>query len=217
MFDNLGRCARCMRLSGIATGLALVAMLLASTSEWTLLILMTTVAFVATASLSLTHLIAYLLRPRAAEPCAACAAKRRAWARKHFWRILKYRVRRWSRGEHSAPTRGSNCRSCGQKTPLEVLDEQPAAADGLRQVVEKSGQFTLIKARLAQPDPVDSWEADMLHYFVYTLRPHADGRPAHALFVARWEDDTPVSAPLFLFNDGTEPEVRDLSALLPQR
>jgi hypothetical protein len=90
----------------------------------------------------------------------------------------------------------------------------PPAAAGLRRVVENSRQFALIAPSLAQPDPVDSWEADMLHYFVYTLRPHVDGRPAHVLFVARWEDDAPVSASLFLFNDGAEPEVRDLSALL---
>jgi hypothetical protein len=217
LFDKLGRCARCMRLSGIATGLALVAMLLASTSEWTRLIFVTTVAFAATASLSLAHTIAYLLRPRAAEPCRACAAKRRAWARKHFWRILKHRVGRWYRGEREAPQRGGNCRNCGQKTPLEVMDEQPPAAAGLRHVVERSRQFALIAQRLTHPDPADSWEADMLHYFVYTLRPHADGRPAHALFVARWEDDVPVSASLFLFNEGGEPEVRDLSALLPRR
>jgi hypothetical protein len=92
----------------------------------------------------------------------------------------------------------------------------PHAADGLRRLVENSRQFALIAPRLAQPDPVDSWEADMLHYFVYALWPHADGRPAHALFVARWEEDVPVSASLFLFNDGREPEVRDLSELLPR-
>jgi hypothetical protein len=34
--------------------------------------------------------------------------------------------------------------------------------------------------------------------------------------VARWEDDVPISASLFLFNEGGEPEVRDLSALLPR-
>ena len=112
--------------------------------------------------------------------------------------------------------RPSSGRIVAQKESFDVLHEPPAA-DGLRRVVENSRQFALIAPRLAQPDPVDSWEADMLHYFVYTLRPHADGRPAHVLFVARWEDDVPVSASLFLFNEGSQPEVRDLSAPLPQR
>jgi hypothetical protein len=217
MFNSLGRCARCMRLSGIATGLASVALLAVSSSEWTLLSTLTTVVFIATVSLSIAHGIAFLLRPSSTPTCRTCAARRRAWARKHFWRILKHRLQRWVRGERAAPQRGGNCRNCGQKTPLEVMDEQPPAAAGLRHVVERSRQFALIAQRLAHPDPADSWEADMLHYFVYTLRPHADGRPAHALFVARWEDDVPVSASLFLFNEGGEPEVRDLSALLPGR
>jgi hypothetical protein len=216
MFNTLGRCARCMRLSGIATGLASVAMLAVSSTEWTLLTVFTTVVFIASVSLSIAHAIAFLLRPPPTETCPSCAARRRAWARKHFWRIFKHRLKRWLRGERSAPPRGGSCRNCGQKTPLEVMDEQPPAADGLRHVVENSRQFALIASRLAQPDPTDSWEADMLHYFVYTLRPHADGRPAHALFVARWEDDVPLSASLFLFNDGSDPEVRDLSELLPR-
>ena len=68
LFDKLGRCARCMRQCGITTGIALVTMLAASSSDWTLLSTVAIVALAATASLSLAHGVAYLLRPRAIEP-----------------------------------------------------------------------------------------------------------------------------------------------------
>lgn len=210
VFDKLGRCPRCMRLSGIATGCALVAMLAASSMGVAALAVGARLVFAAFALLTVAHLVAFLVRPPATEACRSCAERRRAWARRHFWRILKYRLRRWYRGETARTEQHGNCRTCGQKTPLEHMDEQPAAAEGLRQVVEKSPQFAQILPRLAQADPVDSWEADMLHYFVYALSPGPGDSPAHALFVARWEDDFPIAASVVTQRAGGEPEVRNL-------
>ena len=97
------------------------------------------------------------------------------------------------------------------------MDAQPSASAGLRHVVEQSPQFSLVFHRLSQADPVDTWEADMLHYFVYELRPDSTGRAAHALFVARWEDDVPVSASLVTDSADGKPEAQNLTALLLQQ
>jgi hypothetical protein len=215
-FDKLGRCRRCTRLSGIATGCALAAMLAASWIGVPALEAVTGVLFGGLAALTLGHLIAPYLRPPETTACASCARKRRAWERRHFWRILRYRVRRWRQGSPPLSERAGNCRTCGQKTPLEQMDAQPAAAPGLRHVVERSPQFAQIVPRLAQPEPVDTWEADMLHYFVYELASQADGAAAHALFVARWEDDVPVAASVFTQGTDGPPQVHDLTAALLQ-
>lgn len=203
-----------MRLSSLAAGSALIVLLAVSRLEAPALTAVSGVAAGALAALALAHWIAFFVRPRAAKACRTCAARRRAWERRHAWRILKHRLRRWYEGKPATPERAGNCRSCGQKTPLEQMDAQPQAAPGLRHVVEMSREFAVISNRLTQTDPVDSWEADMLHYFVYALRPDATHRPAHALFVARWEDDSPVSASLLIERPHEEPEVHNLTALL---
>jgi hypothetical protein len=176
------------------------------------------IAFAALATLTAAHGVARALRPPNAAPCRACEERRLAWERKHFWRILRSRVRRWWRGPLQQPTqaaRSGACRSCGQPTPLEQMDAQPPAAPGLRHVVERSAPFARLAPRLAGPDPVDTWEADMLHYFVYELTPDATGRAAHALFVARWEDDEPVAASIFLDGAGDSPQAISLNPKAP--
>jgi len=51
---------------------------------------------------------------------------------------------------------------------------------------------------VANPKPVDAWQANMVHYFLFELRPGGDA-PAttevpFALFTMAWEYDGPVSA-----------------------
>jgi hypothetical protein len=67
------------------------------------------------------------------------------------------------------------------------------ADEGLRAVAEHSVEFQQLVSRLARPEPVDTWQADMLHYFLYELISGPDSPQSHALFVTAWEYDAPVS------------------------
>jgi hypothetical protein len=69
----------------------------------------------------------------------------------------------------------------------------PAADAGLRAVVEGSVEFLDLLPRLVRPEPVDTWQANMLHYFLYELEPGAGGVHPQAVFIADWEHDVPLS------------------------
>lgn len=74
------------------------------------------------------------------------------------------------------------------------MGDAPSAEAGLRHVVDRSPEFQSLLPRLVSAEPADTWTADMLHYFLYELQPDADGLSSHAVFIARWENDIPVSA-----------------------
>ena len=209
---GLGRCARCMRESAFATAAALVAWGSLLYVGWAAWAQAAAFAFAALAALTGAHLVARIARSPAASPCTQCEEKRRAWRRRHFWRLLKWRLSSAGR-RHWAERSSSRCRTCGQRTPLQQLDVQPPAHPGLREVVEGSPQFASVVNHLAQPEPTDSWEADMLHYYVYALRPAHGEVSRHALFVARWEDDLPVHSRLVVQHDTSEPQVQEIVAV----
>lgn len=89
----------------------------------------------------------------------------------------------------------------------------PAADEGLRYVVEESPEYRALLPRLASPEPVDTWKAATRSYFLYLLKPEADGTESNALFVAGWEEDAPLSAQIITPDPGGgEPRVLDLRA-----
>lgn len=69
---------------------------------------------------------------------------------------------------------------------------------GLLGPLKRSHEYASIRRRVAEPMPIDAWQMDLLHYFIFQLRPD-ENAPAgedatYALFTMRWEDDGPVSA-----------------------
>jgi hypothetical protein len=65
--------------------------------------------------------------------------------------------------------------------------------------------------RLAAPEPADTWKAATRSYFLYRLKPDADGVEAHALFVTQWEEDAPLSAVIVIPHpDGGKPRIINL-------
>jgi len=90
------------------------------------------------------------------------------------------------------------------------------ADDGLRRVVEESPEYRALLPRLAASAPADTWKAATRSYFLYDLKPEADGLRSNALFVAQWEDDAPLSAQIITPDPGGgEPRVVDLRARKP--
>ena len=80
----------------------------------------------------------------------------------------------------------------------EIADDLPCADFGLLGPLKRSPEYASIRKRVANPKPVDAWQADMVHYFLFELKPVEDA-PAttevpFALFSMAWEDDGPVSA-----------------------
>jgi hypothetical protein len=97
----------------------------------------------------------------------------------------------------------------------EVADDLPCADFGLLKLLKRSPQYAAIRKRVARPKPVDAWQAHMVHYFVFELKPvangHANTRVPFALFSLRWENDGPAKA-LVVTPDksGTHVEVENL-------
>jgi hypothetical protein len=77
-------------------------------------------------------------------------------------------------------------------------DDLPCADFGLLGPLKRSPEYAGIRKRVADLKPVDAWQVNMLHYFVFQLRPSdeapADAVTPFALFTMRWEDNEPVSA-----------------------
>jgi hypothetical protein len=91
----------------------------------------------------------------------------------------------------------------------EVADTLPCADFGLLVPLKRSPEYASIRKRVADVKPVDAWQMDMIHYFLFHLKPPADDpgiEPPYALFTMRWEDDGPVSARV-IATDATGKEV----------
>jgi len=94
-----------------------------------------------------------------------------------------------------------------------MADSLPVADEGLRFVVEESPEYQALLPRLAAAQPVDTWKAATRSYFLYQLKPDADGVQSNALFVTQWEDDAPISIVIVTPGHGDgEPRVVDLRA-----
>ena len=67
--------------------------------------------------------------------------------------------------------------------------------------------------------PSDTWQANMLHYFVFEFEPDepdTTGR-SYALFTMRWDDDDPVSALIITADDtGEQKKVVNLRDRTPR-
>ena len=99
-------------------------------------------------------------------------------------------------------------------TLYEVADSLPCADFGLLAPLKRSPEYAAIRRRVADPKPVDAWQMDMLHYFLFPLpavKEPANGEAPYALFTMRWEDNGPVSALVITPHaDGKQAEVVDL-------
>ena len=85
--------------------------------------------------------------------------------------------------------------------------------------LKASAEFAAITARLLSELPLDTWQEDELHFFVFWLRPHGDAgsepeaasEPPVAVFVMHPASAAPVSAVVVTPRpDRAEPEVHDL-------
>jgi hypothetical protein len=73
-------------------------------------------------------------------------------------------------------------------------DNLPCADLGLLGLLKRSPEYRAIRRRGADPKPVDAWQLDCLHYFVFKLPPtQRTAEGPFAMFTMRWEDNGPVS------------------------
>jgi hypothetical protein len=189
--SKLGRCGRCIRLTLEASlGCLLVAVVAAAAgAPAAVTIALGSVTAVFACWLA-AHGVAYALRgPERATGCRSCAENARAYRRARRWR----HVRAWFASAPVPATGRAGCRRCGRRTPVSEMPDALPADEGLRSVAEHSVEFQQLVSRLARPEPVDSWQADMLNYFLYELTSGPGSPQSHALFVTGWEYDAPVS------------------------
>jgi hypothetical protein len=94
----------------------------------------------------------------------------------------------------------------------------PCADPKLPVPAKRSAEYRAIRSRVAHLLPIDSWQEDGLHFFVFRLRPAEDAPVADALapltvFAMHPTSVEPVSAVVVTPRAmGTEVEVRDLRA-----
>lgn len=96
-----------------------------------------------------------------------------------------------------------------------ATDDLPCADFGLLALLKRSPEYDLLRRRVVNRKPVDAWQLDGEHYFVFELLPAENGAAAttatsFALFKMRWEDNGPVAALIVTPSpDGAHAEVRD--------
>jgi Tfp pilus assembly protein PilF/glycosyltransferase involved in cell wall biosynthesis len=95
-----------------------------------------------------------------------------------------------------------------------VGDDLPGADMSLVARIERSPEYAIIRDRVADARPADSWEQDGLHLYVFQLRPlegAADAEPPTAVFTMHPELTEPLSAVVVTpGRDGQEAGVTDL-------
>jgi hypothetical protein len=94
-----------------------------------------------------------------------------------------------------------------------VGDEVPGADLALLANVHACREFDVLRGRLADTAPIDSWQQDGLHFFVFQLVPEINSslEPPTAVFTVSPEVPDPLSAVLVTpQRDGGEAEVKDL-------
>ena len=93
-------------------------------------------------------------------------------------------------------------------------EDLPCADFGLLGPLKRSGEYASLRKRVANPKPIDAWQDNTEHFFVFELRPieNATGRASFALFKMRWENDGPVLAVTVTpIADGKQAEVRSIA------
>jgi hypothetical protein len=214
---KLGRCTRCMRLSAhltIGSWLLLAAMIVLGVSS---IVAIAALIAVLCTTVSVAHGVAYYVRePGPVQGCNACAQKSKERARRSRRQRVWQRVRHPFAALAAEKKAARRCNTCKPRITAanihELADHLPSADEDLRAVVEASPEYQLVVSRLAAPDPVDTWQADMRNHFIYRLQPDVNGHCAHALFIARWEDDELLSAVLIRPGHDGEPTTVDLRA-----
>ena len=99
--------------------------------------------------------------------------------------------------------------------PYDVSADPPCADAALLVPLKRSREYGAIRKRVADLRPVDSWQEDQLHFFVFALRPE-ENAPATpeapmAVFAMYAESTEPLSAVVVTPSlDGVQAEVRSL-------
>jgi hypothetical protein len=97
----------------------------------------------------------------------------------------------------------------------DVSTDLPCADASLLVPLKRSREYGAIRPRVADLRPVDSWQEDRVHYFVFALRPE-ENAPATpeaplAVFAMQRESTEPVSAVVVTASpDGVQAEVQSL-------
>jgi hypothetical protein len=78
-------------------------------------------------------------------------------------------------------------------------EQKPCADAALLVPLKRSREYGAIRPRVADLRPVDSWQEDNLHFFVFQLRREDNEQPAQAeapvaVFAMQQESKTPFSA-----------------------
>src|SRR5215203_4827565 len=76
-------------------------------------------------------------------------------------------------------------------------DDLPCADFGLLDLLKHSPEYRAMRRRGAAPKPVDAWQSNSLHYFVFKLRPTqraAEGRSPYSQCVGRTMGPSPLSS-----------------------
>jgi hypothetical protein len=99
--------------------------------------------------------------------------------------------------------------------PYDVSADLPCADASLLVPLKRSREYGAIRKRVADLRPVDSWQEDQVHFFVFALRPEdnapATPEPPLAVFAMHRESTEPVSAVVVTASpDGAQAEVRSL-------
>ena len=97
----------------------------------------------------------------------------------------------------------------------DVSADLPCADASLLVPLKRSREYGAIRKRVADLRPVDSWQEDQVHFFVFALRPEdnapATPEPPLAVFAMQRESTEPVSAVVVTASpDGAQAEVRSL-------
>jgi hypothetical protein len=81
---------------------------------------------------------------------------------------------------------------------FEVADSLPCADFEFLKPLKLSPQYAAIRKRVANPKPLDAWQANLIHYFVFQLKPAADAQAdadaPFALFSMSFDYDGPAKA-----------------------
>ena len=97
----------------------------------------------------------------------------------------------------------------------DVSADLPCADASLLVPLKRSREYGAIRKRVADLRPVDSWQEDQVHFFVFALLPEdnvpATPEPPLAVFAMQRESSEPVSAVVVTASpDGVQAEVRSL-------
>ena len=103
----------------------------------------------------------------------------------------------------------------GSAERYDVSADLPCADAALLVPLKRSRAYGAIRKRVADLRPVDSWQEDQFHFFVFALRLEenapATPEPPLAVFAMQWESTEPVSAVVVTASsDGVQAEVRSL-------